>query len=206
MAREVTVFVVDDNPEVRDSLKVLLATADIEVKSFASAEEFLAEGRPSHPYCILMDVRLPGMSGIDALKHLRRPGANAVVIVITGHGDVPMAVAAMRSGAYHFLEKPFDSEVLLDVIEEALSQTERLAGDHAMTEEAAECFQAHSPREKQVLDLLEEGFPSKVVAYKLNISTRTAEHHRAAVMKKMKARTLSHLVRMRLSIGTQSQH
>lgn len=200
MTREVTVFVVDDNRDMRDSLKLLLATADIEVKSFASAEEFLAERRPSHPYCILMDVRLPGMSGIDALKQLRGPGANAVVIVITGHGDVPMAVAAMRLGAYHFLEKPFDAEVLLDVVEQALSHTERLADDQAMAEEAAECFQALTPRERQVLDLLVEGFPSKVIAYKLSISTRTAEHHRAAVMKKMKARTLSHLVRMCLAI------
>lgn len=203
MGRDATVFVVDDNPEVRDSLKLLLATADIEVKSFASAEEFLAAERPSLPYCILMDVRLPGISGLEALKQLSGPGATAVVIVITGHGDVPMAVAAMRSGAYHFLEKPFDSEVLIDVVQEALSYTDRLADDQATSEEAIECFQTLTPREKEVLDLLVEGDPSKVIAYKLDISTRTAEHHRAAVMKKMKARTLSHLVRMRLAIEAQ---
>jgi two-component system response regulator FixJ len=200
MAREATVFVVDDNPEVRDSLKLLLATADIDIEAFASAEEFLAAKQPRHPHCVLMDVRLPGMSGLEALKHVSGPGGTAVVIVITGHGDVPMAVAAMRSGAYHFLEKPFDSAVLIDVIEEALSHANTLADDQAMIEEAIECFRALTPREKQVLELLIEGFPSKVIAHKLDITTRTAEHHRAAVMKKMKARTLSHLVRMRLSI------
>jgi two-component system response regulator FixJ len=200
MPRNITVYVVDDDAQVSDSLALLLATADIQVTSFTSAEEFLAAEKPRQPYCVLLDVRLPGMSGLEALDRLADRATNAVVIIITGHGDVPMAVSAMRAGAFHFIEKPFDSEVLIEVVEEALDQIEKLADDRANAGLFRERFQSLTPREREVLDLLVEGHPSKIVAYKLGISVRTAEHHRAAVMKKMKARTLSHLVRMRLFV------
>ena len=202
MPRDVTIFVVDDEAQVSDSLALLLATADIRVASFASGEAFLAAEKPREPHCVLLDVRLPGMSGLEVLRRLSVPGSNAVVIIITGHGDVPTAVSAMRAGAFHFIEKPFDSEVLIELVEEALAHIERLADDLARTERVSECFKALTPREKEVLELLVEGFPSKLVAHRLGISIRTAEHHRAAVMKKMRARTLSHLVRMRLSIDS----
>lgn len=205
MERDAAVFVVDDNAQVRDSLALLLATAGIKVTAFVDAEDFLAAEKPHHPYCLLLDVRLPGMSGIELLKHLSGPGNTAVVIIITGHGDVATAVSAMRNGAFHFIEKPFDSEVLIEIVEEALAYTTKLADTHADSEQAIECFQTLTPRERQVLELLVEGHPTKIVAHTLGISTRTAEHHRAAVMKKMKARTLSHLVRMRLAIGPVSQ-
>jgi two-component system response regulator FixJ len=200
MARDVAVFVVDDEAQVRESLALLLATADIRVVSFADAEAFLAAEKPREPYCVLLDVRLPGMSGLEALRRLSVAGSKAVVIIITGHGDVPTAVSAMRAGAFHFIEKPFDSEILIEVVEEALTYINHLADNLAESEHAVQGLQSLTPRECEVLDLLVEGFPSKVIAYKLGISIRTAEHHRAAVMKKMKARTLSHLVRMRLSV------
>jgi two-component system response regulator FixJ len=196
-----SVLVVDDDEQVRESIGVLLATANMKVRAFASAEEFLDARIPEHPLCLLLDVRLPGMSGLELLKRLFQSGAHATVIIITGHGDVPMAVTAMRNGAFHFIEKPFDSEVLIDVVEEALAHAVRWAHENAGIEEVTESFQSLTPREKEVLEFLVEGHPSKVIAFKLGISTRTAEHHRAAVMKKMKARTLSHLVRMRLSLS-----
>jgi FixJ family two-component response regulator len=201
MPLDATVFVVDDDAQVRDSLALLLATADIEVTSFTNAEDILAAEKPHQPYCVLLDVRLPERSGLEALDRLAGPGSNAVVVIIvTGHGDVPMAVSAMRAGAFHFIEKPFDSEVLVEVVEEALAHISRLSDDQADAGRSLEYYQSLTPREKGVLALLVEGHPSKIIAYKLRISVRTAEHHRAAVMKKMQARTLSHLVRMRLSM------
>lgn len=205
MRRDASVFVVDDDAQVRESLALLLATADIKVTPFPSAEDFLAAEKPRYPYCVLLDLRLPGMSGLDVLKRFSVSGSSAVIIVITGHGDVPTAVSAMRNGAFHFIEKPFDSEVLIEVVEEALAYTVKLAHTNDAAEYVAECFQSLTPREKEVLELLVEGHPSKVLAHKLGISTRTAEHHRAAVMKKMRARTLSHLVRMRLFTGRNLQ-
>lgn len=200
VSREYSVLVVDDDEQVRASIGLLLATANIKVRAFASAEAFQRAQKPAHPFCLLLDVRLPGMSGLELLKQLSRSGSHATVVIITGHGDVPMAVAAMRNGAFHFIEKPFDPEVLLEVVQEALSHALRRVHKHARIESAVESFYSLTPREKEVLELLVEGHPSKVIAFKLGISTRTAEHHRAAVMRKMKARTLSHLVRKRLSL------
>jgi two-component system response regulator FixJ len=197
------VLVVDDDAQLRDSVSVLLATANLQTTGFASAEEFLHSEAARQSACVLLDVRLPGISGIDLLCQLNDVGSKHVVVIITGHGDIPMAVAAMRAGAYHFAEKPFDPDAFLSIVEEAIARVEKLADTLEQSREAAERYDTLSAREKQVLDLLVEGRPSKLIAYDLGISTRTAEHHRSAVMKKMAAKSLSHLVRMALDLGRQ---
>jgi FixJ family two-component response regulator len=204
-----TVLVVDDDAQLRDSVAVLLSTAGRQTMGFASAEDFLQSEAARQPACLLLDVRLPGMSGIDLLNHLNEEGSKHVVVMVTGHGDIPMAVAAMRAGAFHFAEKPFDPDAFLAIVEEALQQVEKLADTLGQSREAAHRYYMLSAREKQVLNLLVEGRPSKLIAYDLGISTRTAEHHRSAVMKKMAAKSLSHLVRMALDLplyaGTRPQ-
>jgi FixJ family two-component response regulator len=192
--------IIDDDARVRDSLRMLLATADIEVVAFASAEEFLDAQRRTAWGCLLLDVRLPGMSGIELLERLQQAGGGPAIVVITGHGDVPMAVSAMRAGAFHFVEKPFDPEALLAIVQDALARVDRFVDEQSRVQALAEHHRTLTAREQQVLDLLVEGLPSKLIAHELGISTRTAEHHRSAVMRKMKARTLSHLVRMALDL------
>jgi FixJ family two-component response regulator len=194
------VCVVDDDAQLRESITLLLSTAGIAAAEFASAEEFLAAVRPDQPACVLLDVRLPGMSGLDLLQVLGEAGSVPTVVMITGHGDVPMAVSAMRAGAVHFVEKPFDPDILLTIVEEALGRAAKVAAAQAQTSDIVARHALLTAREQQVLDLLVEGRPSKLIAYELDISTRTAEHHRSAVMKKMAARSLSHLVRMALDL------
>jgi two-component system response regulator FixJ len=199
MPRKRVAYIVDDDGSVRDALSVLLSTADIESKTFASAELFLETADLHRGACVLLDIRLPGLSGLELLKRLAERHSNVAVIMITGHGDVPMAVDAMKAGAFHFVEKPFDPEVLLQYVEEAQRQVSELNEMQARSEEIAERYASLTPREQEVMELLIEGLPNKLIATRLGISTRTAEHHRAAVMKKMKAWTLSHLVR--ISVG-----
>lgn len=204
MTDRAPVLVVDDDAQLRDSVSVLLSTANLQTTGFASAEELLQSEAARQSACLLLDVRLPGMSGVDLLNHLSEVGSKHVVVMITGHGDIPMAVAAMRAGAFHFAEKPFDPDAFLSIVKEAIEQVEALADTLEQSREVAEHYNTLSAREKQVLDLLVEGRPSKLIAYDLGISTRTAEHHRSAVMKKMAAKSLSHLVRMALDLGRQS--
>jgi two-component system response regulator FixJ len=198
------VYVIDDDASLRESIALLLSTAGIAAIEFATAEDFLAAVRPDHPACILLDVRLPGMSGLDLLQVLGEAGGVPTVVMITGHGDVPMAVSAMRAGAIHFVEKPFDPDMLLIIVEEALGRAAKVAEAQAQTNDIAARYALLTVREQQVLDLLVEGRPSKLIAYELGISTRTAEHHRSAVMKKMAVRSLSHLVRMTLDLRRSS--
>jgi two-component system response regulator FixJ len=194
------VLVVDDDAQLRDSIAVLLKTMNIAAIGFGSAEEFLTSEKVDRPACVLLDVRLPGMSGIDLLSRLKEMGSKHVVVIITGHGDIPMAVAAMRAGAFHFAEKPFDPDVFLITVAEAIDRVELLADTLQQSREYSGRHNLLSAREKQVLELLVEGRSSKLIAYDLGISTRTAEHHRSAVMKKMCAKSLSHLVRMALDL------
>ena len=194
------VYVVDDDASLRESIILLLSTAGIVATEFATAEDFLAAVRPDHPACLLLDVRLPGMSGLELLQALGEAGSTLTVVMITGHGDVPMAVSAMRAGAVHFIEKPFDPETLLAIVDEALGRAAKIAEAQAESSDIAARYALLTEREQQVSDLLVEGRPSKLIAYELGISTRTAEHHRSAVMKKMAARSLSHLVRMALDL------
>jgi two-component system response regulator FixJ len=200
MTRKAQVLIVDDDAQLRDSMAVLLATANIGAVGFATAEEFLASGGAERPTCVLLDVRLPGISGIELLDRFNEVGVRHVVVMVTGHGDIPMAVSAMRAGAFHFIEKPFDPVAFLNVVEEAIGRVETLADTLAQSQVAAARYALLSDREKQVFELLVEGKPTKLIAYDLGISTRTAEHHRFAVMRKMGVRSLSHLVRMALDL------
>jgi two-component system response regulator FixJ len=198
------VHVIDDEVEVRTALTVLLQTAGIEARTYASAEEFLDEVRLNKPLCLLVDLRLPGTSGLELVRHLQQGPVRPVVVMITGHGDVPLAVEAMRNGALHFMEKPFEPVELLQTIDEALERVSELVEQEAVSSAVDACFRLLTAREQEVMALLAEGLPTKSIATRLGISTRTAEHHRAAVMKKMEARTISHLVRMSLSLQSRA--
>lgn len=199
MAHKRVVHVIDDEADVCEALKALLHTAGMEARTYASAEEFLSEVKLNRPFCLLVDVRLPGMSGLDLLRQLRQEPAFPVAVMITGHGDVPLAVKAMRAGALHFLEKPFEPTELLQTLEEAHQRVSQMAAEEEANAAIEANYRSLTAREQEVMALLAEGMPTKLLAAKLKISTRTAEHHRAAVMQKMGARTVSHLVRMSMS-------
>ena len=201
MPRERCVHIVDDEANVRDALTVLLSTAQIESRSYGSAEEYLTYNQLTNPACVLLDNQLPGMSGIELLKRIVGSASNSNVVMITGYGDIPTAVLAMKAGAFHFVQKPFDAEALLSVVEEALSRDDQSRDDQAKIEEFRTRCALLTQREREVMTLLVEGLPTKLIAGNLGISTRTIEHHRAAIMHKVQARNISHLVRMTLSIG-----
>lgn len=196
-----TVHVIDDDDAVRDSLAFLLRSAEIDVVTHDSAAAFLRGGVPGGIGCIITDVRMPEVGGIDLLRHLRGLNVRVPVIVITGHGEVPLAVEAMKLGATDFIEKPFSDDVLLAAVRTALASEEDNA--RRSTELAAinEKLASLSNRERQVLDGLVAGHPNKTIAYNLDISPRTVEIYRANLMTKMNASSLSELVRMALVAG-----
>ena len=195
------VHIVDDEATVRDSLAVLLSTAGIMSRAYASAEEYLATVPLSEPACVILDNQLPGLSGMELLKRFADAASNAAVIMITGYGDVPTAVSAMKLGAFHFVQKPFDAEALLNIVEETLARADEVRDLQAELQEFRARCALLTQREREVLTLLIDGLPTKLIAYRLGITARTTEHHRAAVMQKMQARTISPLVRMALNLG-----
>jgi two-component system response regulator FixJ len=196
-----TVHVIDDDEALRDSLTFLLRTARLDVKSYPSAAAFLEALPEANPSCVITDVRMPGMSGIDLLRRLRERNISVPVIVITGHGDIPLAVEAMRIGATDFLEKPFDDEVLIASVKAALRQKEGEAKRQGERADIEGRLAALSNRERDVLGGLVAGRANKQIAYDLGISPRTVEIYRANLMSKMKAGSLSDLVRMALIAG-----
>jgi len=193
------VYIVDDEPEIREALALLLSTAGVETEEYASAEGFWENAPHDKPYCLLLDNRLPGISGMELLARIVERSKAATVIVMTGHGDIPTAVQAMKLGAYHFTEKPFDAETLLGVVEDALSRNERRSEQDVEAARFRERRASLTEREAEVFALLLEGCPSKTVAARLDITLRTAEHHRAAVMRKFEAKSLSNLLRVALA-------
>jgi two-component system response regulator FixJ len=195
------VHVIDDDEALRESLAFLLRTADIETKSYASAAAFLDALPLKGLTCIITDVRMPGLSGIDLLRRVKELGIEVPVIVITGHGDVPLAVEAMRFGAVDFLEKPFDDEILLQSVRAALHQQAGAAKRQSERAEIEGRLAALSPRERDVLGGLVAGRANKQIAFELGISPRTVEIYRANLMDKMQAGSLSGLVRMALIVG-----
>lgn len=199
------VHVIDDDDAARDSLAFLLRAAGIDVQTYESAVAFLSALPNIHAGCIITDVRMPEMSGIDLLRRLKEMQVSLPVIVITGHGDVPLAVEAMRLGAADFLEKPYEDEVMVASVRGALGRHERDAKRDAELTALRERLAALSTRERQVLEGLVIGHPNKTIAYDLGISPRTVEIYRANVMTKMKAGTLSELVRMALVAGMLDQ-
>jgi two-component system, LuxR family, response regulator FixJ len=195
------VNVIDDDDALRESLVFLLRTARIEVESYASAVAFLDALPNARLGCVITDVRMPGMSGIDLLRRLNELKVSVPVIVITGHGDVPLAVEAMRAGAINFLEKPFDDEVLLASVRSALKRRDGDAKRHAERAEIEARLAVLSNRERDVLGGLVAGRANKQIAHDLGISPRTVEIYRANLMNKMQAGSLSDLVRMALIVG-----
>lgn len=197
VATRPTVFIVDDDPAVREGLKALLAAKRYSVETFGSAEAFLAALPPGASGCVLADVRMPGMSGLELQREVKRRALPLPIVIITGHGDVPLAVAALKAGAIDFLEKPFDADAILASIEEALRRGEvsrpELGFDR---QELAARVAQLTAREREVMDLVVAGHPNKVVAHRLGIALRTVEIHRARVMEKTGARNLSELIRM----------
>jgi two-component system response regulator FixJ len=198
MADADLVHVIDDDDAARDSLAFLLRTAALNVRTYDSALAFLPAIQAQPQGCIVTDVRMPDMSGIDLLRRLRELNIDLPVIVITGHGDIPLAVEAMKSGAVEFLEKPFDDDVMLAAIRSALGRSRELDSRAAEKAEITQRLASLSQRERQVLDGLVAGLPNKTIAYDLGISPRTVEVYRANLMTKMEANSLSDLVRMAL--------
>ncbi len=190
------VFIVDDDDAVRDSLELLLESAGHPVQAFEAAPVALESCRVQLPACIVTDIRMPEMDGLEFQERLVAAGIHVPVIVMTGHADVPLAVRAMKAGAVDFIEKPFGDEVILASIASALKQKPRVADATLVAR-----LDSLTPREREVLDLLVVGHPNKVIAHRLDISPRTVEIHRAHVMEKMKARSLPELVRTAMQAG-----
>ena len=201
MAGDAVVHVVDDDVAVRQSLSFLLASDGLPVRLHESAVAFLDAVKDATAGCIVTDVRMPGIDGIEFLRRLRGRGIALPVIVMTGHADVPLAVEAMKQGAIDFIEKPFDDDLFLAAVRAALQRHEQDARRGAHKAEVQTRFEALSERERQVLDGLVAGKANKVIAYDLGISPRTVEIYRANVMTKMQAGSLSELVRMALLTG-----
>jgi two-component system, LuxR family, response regulator FixJ len=191
-----TAFVVDDDSAVRNSLRLLLKSVGLASEVMGSAGEFLERYEPSQPGCLVLDVRMPGMSGLELQQELNRRGATIPVIFITGHGDIPMAVETMQHGAFDFLQKPFRDQDLIDRIQKALAKDAKTRA--ALTERGRirERLDSLTPREREVLALMIQGKPNKIMAYELAVSQRTVEIHRARVMEKSGADSLAQLVRM----------
>ena len=195
-----TVFVVDDDEAVRASLKLLLKTLGLPAQTYASAHEFLATFDARRDGCLVLDIRMPGMSGLELQGELNTRGAILPIIFITGHGDVPMAVEAMQRGAMDFLQKPFRDQDLLDRITEALAR-DRAGRELLGNRERIRARVAGlTPREREVMALVTQGKANKVIAADLDLSQRTVEIHRAHVMEKMGANSLAHLVRMAIEM------
>src|SRR5215471_10818457 len=201
MAADAIVHVIDDDEAVRDSVEFLLRTSGIAASTYDSASAFLKALPTAGFGCIITDVRMPGISGIDLLRRLAEMRVKMPVIVITGHGDVPLAVEAMKIGAVDFLEKPFEDELLLGSVRAALNRSQENAARDAERVEMEARLSTLTNREREVLEGLVAGKPNKVIAFDLAISPRTVEIYRANVMTKMDAASLSELVRMALVIG-----
>jgi len=195
-----TIYVVDDDDGMRRALNTLLSTIGYNIAVFADPSEFLAQFDPGAPGCLVLDIRMPGMSGLELQQRLNRMGSMLPVIFITGHGDVPMAVQAMKEGALEFIQKPFRDQDLLDRINHALQQDAENRSTVARRAEVLRRLETLTPRERQVMDLVVEGAANKVIAIDLGLSERTVEIHRAKVMEKMGARSVAHLVRLHMSL------
>jgi RNA polymerase sigma factor (sigma-70 family) len=200
MSTELTVFVVDDDEEVRDAMKLLMNSVGLKVETFASGEEFLDQFDPARPGCLLLDVRMQGISGLEVQEQLALEQVQPPIIIITGHGDVPMAVRAVKAGAVDFIEKPFNEQVLLDSVHRAIELDGEHRGRARQLADISEHLERLTPREREILDLVVGGRRNKEIAGELGISQSTVEAHRAKVMEKMQAESLSDLMRMMLSL------
>ena len=196
-----TVYVVDDDDGMRRALDTLLSTVGYKTAVFSRPSEFLSQFKPEAHSCLVLDIRMPEMSGLEVQQQLNRRGSMLPVIFITGHGDVPMAVQAMKEGAFEFIQKPFRDQDLLDCINHALKQDADNRSSAARRSEVQRRLESLTPREKQVMDLIVDGSANKVIAIDLGLSERTVEIHRAKVMEKMGARSVAHLVKLHLTLA-----
>lgn len=196
-----SIFVVDDDSAVRDSLKLLLRSVGQAVETFGSGQEFLDGYNDDRAGCLVLDIRMPGMSGLELQQKLNERHSILPIIFITGHGDVPMAVEAMQAGAVDFIQKPFRDQDLIDRINQALEKDNNNRAALGERNDIRRRLETLTPREREVLDLVVHGKANKVIAGDLKLSQRTVEIHRARVMEKMQASSLAHLVRMVLEVG-----
>ncbi|MBN1436277.1 MAG: response regulator transcription factor [Sedimentisphaerales bacterium] len=195
------VYVVDDEQAILDGLTMLLRTAGLSLKTFTSAELFLEEYTSAHPGCLLVDVRMPGMSGLQLQKELAQRHIDLPVIFMTGHGDIAMAVQAMRAGAFDFIEKPFRDDVLLDRLSRALEIGTEKWRNQRIREDFLKRLEELTPREREIMDLVAQGNLNRIVGEQLGISEKTVKNHRAAVMEKLEVNSLAELVRNLILVG-----
>jgi FixJ family two-component response regulator len=196
MLHDPIVYVVDDDEAIRDALRLLMKSANLRVQCCASAEEFLASYRPELPGCLVLDVRMPGMSGLELQHLLNDRHIGIPVVIMTGHGDVSMAVQAMKEGAVDFVEKPFKNDVLLERVKDGLKRDIEERAKNRQIAEAASRIASLTQREREVMDLLIQGKRNKTIASELGISNRTVEAHRAKIMEKMQAHSISDIMRL----------
>lgn len=199
-----TVYVVDDDDGMRRALTLLLNTVGYETAAFSTPKDFLDRFKADAAGCLILDIRMPGVSGLELQQHLNRMGSMLPVIFITGHGDVPMAVQAMKDGAFEFLQKPFRDQDLLDRVNHALERDKENRSTLALRVDVLHRFESLTAREKQVMGLVVDGAANKVTAIDLGLSERTVEIHRAKVMEKMGARSVAHLVKLQMSIAAEN--
>ena len=196
MSEAKVVHLVDDDDSVRRSVGFMLKTSGHQVESYSSGAELLKQAKALDAGCILLDIRMPGMDGLEVQETLRQQGVTLPIIIMTGHGDVPLSVRAMKAGAIDFIEKPFEKQVLLAALEAGFDALERSDSGREKAKDAAVRLQVLTPREREVLDGLAEGLPNKTIAYDLGISPRTVEIHRANLMTKLGVRSLSETLRL----------
>jgi two-component system response regulator FixJ len=197
---EKVVHVIDDDDSVRRSVGFMLKTSGYRVQSYSSGAEILKEAKSLETGCILLDIRMPGMDGLEVQQALRDHGVAMPVIIMTGHGDVPLSVRAMKAGAIDFIEKPFEKEVLITAIESGFAELRRADLGREKAKDAGVRLQVLTPREREVLDGLAQGLPNKTIAYDLGISPRTVEIHRANLMTKLGVRSLSEALRLAFAV------
>ena len=196
------VFVVDDDASMRDAISRLLNAVGLTVQTFASAREFLNRRLPDVPGCVVLDVRLPGLSGLDLQREMVERGIHIPVVFITGHGDIPMSVQAMKAGAVEFLTKPFREQDLLDAVRSGIQLDRKEREERAELAELRDCVRQLTQREQEVMSLVVSGLLNKQIALQLGTSEKTIKIHRSQVMRKMRANSLADLVRMSQKLGT----
>ena len=198
MSETSSVFIVDDDEQVRSALTLLMESVGLKSESFSSAQEYLDQFDATKSGCLILDVRMPGLSGLDLQARLSVEKIHPPIIIITGHGDVPMAVRAVTAGAVDFIEKPFNNQSMLDCVHRAIEQDAKTRGESSRLQDIESRYNELTPREKEVLQSVIEGRRNKIIASEMNISQSTVEAHRSKVMEKMMANTLSDLMRMAL--------